>query len=105
VKNKSYYTSAAVLLSLTILFVSGCQPQEPVIEYKKYENAAAVPRMSVEQAKKEFDAGTAVFVDSRAESVYKLEHIKGALIMPSNVNDADRFASLPKGKKIIVYCS
>ena len=70
----------------------------------KYKGPADVPRISVEDAKKAFDAGTAVFVDSRAEAAYKVEHIKGALNIPNGA-DAEKFSALPKGKKVIVYCS
>ena len=63
------------------------------------------PRISLEDAKKEFDAGTAVFVDARAQEAYKMEHIKGAI----NVQSADRLKealkSIPPDKKLIVYCS
>jgi rhodanese-related sulfurtransferase len=74
------------------------QAPEP---FKKYENEAAVPRISVADAKKEVDAGTAVIVDSRAEAAYKAEHIAGSI----NVADEAKSNTLPKGKKLIVYCS
>ena len=62
------------------------------------------PRITIADAKKDYDAGTAVIVDVRAESAYKEEHIKGSLnitidTMVASVN------KLPKGKKIIAYCS
>jgi 3-mercaptopyruvate sulfurtransferase SseA len=61
-------------------------------------------RITVTDAKKELDAGTAVFVDVRAEAAYKQEHIKGALHMPLESLDAN-LGKLPKGKKLIIYCS
>jgi hypothetical protein len=61
-------------------------------------------RITVAEAKKEFDAGTAVFVDVRAEAAYKMEHIKGALHIPLESLDAN-LGKLPKGKKLIIYCS
>ena len=79
--------------------------EKPVGDGKRYNNAAEVPRITVEEAKKAFDAGTAVFVDSRPEPAYKAEHILGAISIPSGANASEKFASLPKGKKIIVYCS
>ena len=72
---------------------------------KKYGSVADVPRISLEDAKKAFDAGTAVFVDSRPEPAYKDEHIAGAINIPNGANAHEKFSSLPKGKKIIVYCS
>ena len=61
-------------------------------------------RITVAEAKKELDAGTAVFVDVRAEAAYKMEHIKGALNIPLESLDAN-LGKLPKGKKLIIYCS
>ena len=63
-----------------------------------------VARISVADAKAAFDAGTALFVDSRAEAAYKAEHIKGAINVPGGTLDA-KIKSLPNDKKIIVYCS
>ena len=79
--------------------------QKPlVIEYVKYESDAGVPRISAVDAKKEFDAGHAIFVDSRGDVAYKAEHLPGALnILFGSADEA--FSQLPKGKKIIVYCS
>ena len=61
-------------------------------------------RITVADAKKEFDAGTAVFVDVRAEAAYKMERIKGALNIPIETLDS-QVSKLPKGKKLIIYCS
>ena len=85
------------------LFALACnqaqtQSQEP---FKKFASDADVPRISVADAKKEVDAGNAVIVDSRAEAAYKAEHIAGSI----NVTNESEFDRLPKGKKIIVYCS
>lgn len=62
------------------------------------------PRITLADAKKEYDAGVAVIVDVRPEAAYKEEHVKGALnitvdTLPASLN------KLPKGKKIIAYCS
>ncbi len=89
-----------LLLALSLLAM-GCQTTPQVAEFKKYENEAAVPRISVEEAKKEVDAGNAVIVDSRAESAFKTERIAGSI----NVENDTKFDSMPKGKKLIVYCS
>lgn len=71
----------------------------------KYKGPADVPRISVDDAKKAFDAGTAFFVDSRPAAAYKVEHIKGALNIPNGPEAEKQFSSIPKGKKVIVYCS
>jgi len=62
------------------------------------------PRIALADAKKAFDSGDAIFVDSRAESGYKAEHIKGAVNIRHDNLDA-RLKDLPKDKTIIVYCS
>jgi len=93
--------SKLILLTLAALAAFACQTT-PVIEYAKYESEAQVPRISAEEAKKEFDAGNVVFVDSRGEGAWKMERLPGALNIPAGSTD---FSSLPKGKKIIVYCT
>jgi hypothetical protein len=63
------------------------------------------PRITLADAKKAFDAGEAIFVDSRAEAAYKVEHIKGAINISGDILEA-HLKELPKeGKKIIAYCS
>lgn len=94
----------AVLGLAALAFVFACQKAPPVIEYVKYLNDAAVPRITAEEAKKEFDAGHAVFVDSRGEGAWKAERLPGALEIAYGAPE-DKFSQLPKGKKIIVYCS
>lgn len=93
---------AIFLAMILTLIVAACQ-QAPVIEYVKYEGEAGVPRISAEDAKKEYDAGNAVFVDSRGDAAWKAERLPGALSIQS-VTD-EKLATLPKGKKIITYCS
>jgi len=62
------------------------------------------PRITLADAKKDFDAGTAVIVDVRDAAAYDQEHIKGAINITKATLDAN-LDKLPKGKKIIVYCS
>ena len=72
-----------------------------VDEHGHMDNA---PRITVEEAKKDFDAGNAVFIDTRSEEAFNTEHVKGAI----NISGADleaKFSQIPKDKKIIVYCS
>lgn len=85
-------------IAMSALLVSGQSK-----EIKKYADSSEVPRITIEDAKKSFDDGTAVFVDSRSVEAYKLERIKGALFIEGAAEN--RFDSLPKGKKIIVYCT
>ena len=94
---------ACWVLLAGVLSVVGCKDVQ-LAEYRKYENVAAVPRISVEEAKKDLDAGIAIIVDSRAESAYKTEHIAGSISLPPGSTD-EKFNALPGSKKIIVYCS
>jgi 3-mercaptopyruvate sulfurtransferase SseA len=68
------------------------------------EHGDDAPRISVADAKKDFDAGNVVFVDTRAEASYRTEHIKGAINVPAQEIQT-RYTEVPKSKKIIAYCS
>jgi hypothetical protein len=62
------------------------------------------PRISLAEAKKDFDAGTAVFIDTHSADRFAQQHIPGAINM--SVSDlAANENKVPKGKKIIAYCS
>jgi len=94
------------LLTISLIaigFVAGCQKAQ-VAEFKKFQADSEVPRITLPDAKKEYDAGTAVIVDSRGEAQYKQEHVTGSINIPFPSPDTE-FAKLPQGKKIIVYCS
>jgi len=73
-------------------------------DYKKFKDDTEVPRITVEDAKKVYDDKSAIIVDARAADIYKDEHIKGAINIPIGSNSSE-FDKLPKGKKIVVYCS
>lgn len=92
----------AILFPLLLLFA--CQKAPVAPEYVKYDSDAAIPRISAEEAKKEYDAGNAIFVDSRGEAAWKAERLPGALEISMGASD-EKLSTLPKGKKIIVYCS
>jgi rhodanese-related sulfurtransferase len=72
-------------------------------ENRKFKDDLEVPRISVEDAKKAYDAKSVLIIDARSAEVYKQEHIKGAMSLP--LGSDNQFDSVPKGKKIIVYCS
>lgn len=63
-----------------------------------------VERVSILDAREAIQKGDAVFVDVRQAGQYQLGHIAGALSLPEAEIPA-RGSSLPKGKKIITYCS
>ncbi|MGB7202448.1 MAG: rhodanese-like domain-containing protein [Pyrinomonadaceae bacterium] len=92
----------AIIAVAVLALLAACKPAE--IEYVKYETEEAVPRMSAADAKKEVDAGNAILVDSRDKSAFDAERLPGAINIASNAAK-ESFDKLPKGKKIIVYCS
>lgn len=91
------------VLLICLLVLSGLAAYGQPSDTKKFKEDSEVPRISIEDAKTAFDAGDVVFVDSRSADAYKPEHIKGAVNI--TVGTDEEFSSLPKGKKIIVYCS
>ncbi|MBA3573320.1 MAG: rhodanese-like domain-containing protein [Pyrinomonadaceae bacterium] len=64
----------------------------------------AVPRISIMEAEAAVKRGEAVFLDVRQAPAYNAGRIKGAILMPE-AEIASRAMTLPKGKKIITYCS
>jgi 3-mercaptopyruvate sulfurtransferase SseA len=92
-----------LLISTFLLMLCGIAAFGQKEEVKKFATDAEVPRITVEEAKKAFDDKSAIFIDSRSEEAFAGEHIKGASQIKSAAED--RFDKLPKGKKIIVYCS
>ena len=68
------------------------------------QTADDAPRISLEDAKKDFDAGSALFIDTRAADSYKIDHIKGSINVSADMLEA-KYKELPKDRKIIAYCS
>ena len=110
-----------LLLITAVLFVAACNDAAaPPLKITKKDPTPAppaagnvdshghaedtAPRISLADAKKEFDAGTAVFLDTHMPDQYAQRHIKGSINIPANQLDA-YFDKIPKGKKIIAYCS
>lgn len=95
---------AFVFAAASLALMIACQTVE-LPPYTKYNADADVPRISLEEAKKDYDAGIAVFIDSRAESQYNQEHIAGSMPITKVGPIEDNYPGIPRGKKIIVYCS
>jgi len=108
-----YYFTLIAIAVIGISVFTACQKTVPntTTNTAKTNSAAPtadttdnVPRISLADAKKGFDDGSAVFVDTRAEVQYREEHVKGAINIPAEAFQT-RFAEVPKDKKIITYCS
>jgi 3-mercaptopyruvate sulfurtransferase SseA len=94
-------TACSLLLGLA------CQRAQSPQGFVKYKDEGAVPRVSVQDAKAELDAGTAIMVDARPESAYNDEHAKGSINIPLGT-PADKIKeeiASAQGKKIFIYCS
>jgi Rhodanese-like domain len=118
-----YYISLIAIAFIGISILAACQQNAPTTNTSKANtaqtntaktNSAATPasadpadsapRITLADAKKAFDEGNVVFVDTRAEVSYKQEHLKGAINVPAEAMET-RYKEIPTGKKIIAYCS
>jgi hypothetical protein len=110
----------SVLIIAIAVFTAACatDPAKPPVVVKAtptippvtlddghgHADGADAPRISLADAKKDFDAGTAVFIDTHAPEQYAEQHIPGSINVPANNMDP-HLNKIPKGKKIIAYCS
>lgn len=106
------------IMIMTAMFLGGCisqntsspsnvsRTQEPTMAPAEDDHAAqkTVERISIPDARAAVEKGDAVFVDVRQPGQYQSGHIAGALPLPE-AEIPVRGSSLPKGKKIIAYCS
>jgi hypothetical protein len=104
-----------ILTILVLGIVTACQQastQTPGQTTNQAKNAKPSPvatqeeaqRISLKDAKAAYDGGNAFFIDTRPETAYKVEHIKGAINIPAGETDK-HIAELPKNKQLIFYCS
>ena len=80
------------------------RPVNPGTDSHGHADGHDAPRITLAEAKKDFDAGTAVFIDTHMPEQYEQRHIKGSINVPAN-NMEPYVNKIPKGKKIIAYCS
>ena len=70
------------------------------------ESEAAIPRVSVEQAKAAFDSGAAIIVDVRSAGAYAASHVPGAInIQLGEFETNPTGLNLDKDQWIITYCT
>jgi predicted sulfurtransferase len=98
------FLSACQKASTTKLDTKSTPPANSDANQKTPDPADSAPRITLADAKKEFDEKTAVFIDTRDETAYKFEHIEGAINV-SAINFEAKYKELPTDKKIIAYCS
>jgi len=61
-------------------------------------------RITAEELHKLWEKNEVTIIDTRAESAYKQEHIKGSLSVPAGTL-ANKLNELPKDKMIAAYCT
>ena len=106
-------------LTLTLLaFIMGagvlaCNSNETLLSQNPQpanQSAPATPppdnarRITAADLHKLWDKNEVVIIDTRAESAYKQEHIKGSISVPAGTL-ASKLDQLPKGKMIAAYCT
>jgi 3-mercaptopyruvate sulfurtransferase SseA len=80
--------------------------QQPVAQTDSHGHTEGqdAPRISLADAKKAFDEKSATFIDTHVKTTYDAGHIPGAINI--TVQDLEaKLNTIPKGKKIIAYCS
>jgi predicted sulfurtransferase len=92
-----YYISLIAIAVIGLSIFTACQKSAPTIK-------TDTDRISLADAKADFDAGNAIFVDTRGEAAFRQEHIKGAISIPAETFE-QKYKELPIDKKIIAYCS
>ena len=99
-------TEPTIAPTQTLVATQIIEPVSTQTQANLPESEAAVPRVSVEEAKAAFDSGAAVIVDVRSREDYEKSRIAGALFIPledfqNNITNLD----LSKEQWIITYCT
>jgi len=107
-------TSLAVVIAIGTL--AACNSKDSLITQAEKTvqdppaQAAQTPapdnarRITAEELHKLWEKNDVLIIDTRAESAYTDEHIKGAISVPSN-DVGNRIDELPRNKMIVAYCT
>jgi 3-mercaptopyruvate sulfurtransferase SseA len=105
-----------ILLFLAFIVGAGllaCNSNETLLSQNPRpanQSAAASPpadnarRITAAELHQLWEKNEVTIIDTRPESAYKQEHIKGAILVPPGTLNA-KFEQLPKGKMIAAYCT
>jgi hypothetical protein len=94
-----------LLLVAAILLATQNAPATSVpVDSHEEESFPDIPRVSLEDAKAAFDAGTAIFVDVRGAEAYAASHIAGSVSLPLPETEP-RLGELDPNHWIITYCT
>lgn len=95
-----------VLLVITVIFILALNA--PTTTAPQGSNITIplpnIERASLEDAKRGFDSGTALFLDIRDTGSFASGHIEGAINIPLEELEG-RVDELPKDRWIITYCT
>ncbi len=82
--------------------------QKPVTQSTPATGTTPAPdnarRIGAEELHKLWEKNDVLIIDTRAESAYKTEHIKGSISMPTGT-ELDHISELPRNKLIAAYCT
>jgi 3-mercaptopyruvate sulfurtransferase SseA len=109
-------TKTILAISILILSTLACnalspQSDSPQIQQPSSDSAlpsseAAVPRVSLDDAKAAVENGTAIIVDVRSAESFAISHIPGAINIPLGLIESNPSTlDLDKNEWIITYCT
>ena len=105
-----------ILILLAVVVTGGilaCNSNETLLSQNPRaanQTASATPppdnarRITAEELHTLWEKNEVVIIDTRAESAYKQEHIKGSISVPAGTLGS-KLDQLPKGKLIAAYCT
>src|ERR1041385_2121197 len=90
----------------------GCNSNETLLSQKPVDQPTPSPaspgdnarRITADELHKLWEKNEVLIIDTRAESAYKAEHIKGSISMPTGTV-LEHVSELPKDKLIAAYCT
>src|SRR5262245_21167542 len=106
----------SILLILAFVIAAGvlaCNSNETLLSQTPAQVKPVAPatpppdnakRITAEELHKLWEKNDVLIIDTRAESAYKQEHIKGSISVPVGTLSSN-FAQLPKNKMIAASCT
>ena len=101
---------------LSVIALAACNSNENLLSQNSSApaNKTATPppppptdnakRISADELHKLWEKNEVLIIDTRAESAYQQEHIKGSISMPTGTV-LQRIDELPRDKMIVAYCT
>jgi 3-mercaptopyruvate sulfurtransferase SseA len=101
---------------LSVIVLAACNSNETLLSQSNSApaNKSATPplpaptdnakRITADELHKLWSSNQVLIIDTRAESAYQTEHIKGSISMPTGTV-LQRIDELPRDKMIVAYCT